>query len=456
MNKGELKELLLVELARRNFWAFCLYVDYDFFSSRLFLKKIAIAFQEIEEGKIKSLSVSLPPRAGKSYITTLFCAWTLGKNPTRSVMRNTCTATLYLKFSYDVRATVKSEKFKKVFTNVKLSDDKANLNGWNTNYSKQVGYFGAGVGGTIIGFGANNLAITDDLYRGIEDALSDTVNDRVLQWKASTHDSRLEKGVKKIDIGTRWALTDVIGVNMANGRYEKSIIVPALDSKGVTFCEEVASTEEYLEKQKYTAPEIWEAEYMQNPVDIKGRLFNDLKIITPLELNEILEANKTDSNPKGYEGAIAYVDVADAGKDYTALAIAIIIKNELYVVDYLYSRSNTDYTAPLIASKLDLWGVNYCRVESNNVGAMYGRGLQKLTKTRILLVANTTNKETRILLQSAEIMRKITFIKYEENAESVQFLQNVISYSKEGKNKNDDAPDCLAGLSLFSSSLLKI
>jgi predicted phage terminase large subunit-like protein len=181
-----------------------------------------------------------------------------------------------------------------------------------------------------------------------------------------------------------------------------------------------------------------------------------LKIITPLELNEILEANKTDSNPKGYEGAIAYVDVADAGKDYTALAIAIVIKNELYVVDYLYSRSNTDYTAPLIASKLDLWGVNYCRVESNNVGAMYGRGLQRLTKTKILLVANTTNKETRILLQSAEIMRKITFVKYEENAESVQFLQNVISYSKEGKNKNDDAPDCLAGLSLFSSSLLKI
>ena len=57
-----------------------------------------------------------------------------------------------------------------------LSSDKANLQGWNTNTSKQVGYFGAGVGGTIIGFGASKVAITDDLYRGIEDALNDHMN----------------------------------------------------------------------------------------------------------------------------------------------------------------------------------------------------------------------------------------------------------------------------------------
>ena len=45
-------------------------------------------------------------------------------------------------------------EFRTVFPEVVLSDNKANLQGWNTNQSKQVGYFGAGVGGTIIGFGA--------------------------------------------------------------------------------------------------------------------------------------------------------------------------------------------------------------------------------------------------------------------------------------------------------------
>jgi len=188
----------------QDFWQFCLYLDKEFFTKRKFLKEVALAMQEIEEGKIKSLSVSMPPRAGKSYITSVFCAWVIGRNPSESVMRNTCTATLYQKFSYDTRAIVRNDKFRKVFPQVVLSEDKANLNGWNTNLAKQVSFFGAGVGGTIIGFGASKIGVSDDLYRGLEDALSDTVNDRIIQWKEATHDSRFEKGCARIDIGTRW------------------------------------------------------------------------------------------------------------------------------------------------------------------------------------------------------------------------------------------------------------
>ena len=228
--KAEAINILRRELARRNFWSFCLFYDHDFFTKRSFLKEVAEAFQEVEESNINRLSVSMPPRAGKSYITSLFCAWTLGRNPKESLMRNTCTATLYLKFSYDVRNIVKSEKFTEVFGSL-LSIDKANLQGWNTKESKQVGYFGAGVGGTIIGFGATKLAITDDLYRGIEDALSDTSNDKILQWKESTHDSRLERKCASIDIGTRWSKNDVIGRNFESDFYDKSIVISALDTE---------------------------------------------------------------------------------------------------------------------------------------------------------------------------------------------------------------------------------
>ena len=108
------KTLVMRELSRRDFWQFCLYYEREFFEGRPFLKDVAMAFQRIEEGTITSLSVSMPPRAGKSYLTSLFCAWTLGRNPAESVMRNTCTATLYVKFSYDVRAIVNSDKFKEV------------------------------------------------------------------------------------------------------------------------------------------------------------------------------------------------------------------------------------------------------------------------------------------------------------------------------------------------------
>ena len=452
-----INDILKIELARRKFWRFCLFYDPEFFANRPFLKEIADAFQEIADGKIKALSVSFPPRAGKSYLTSLFCAWLLGKYPTESVMRNTCTATLYQKFSYDVRGIFKSDKFGEIFDAV-LSADKSNLNGWNTNSAKMVSYFGAGVGGTIIGFGASKVAITDDLYRGIEDALSDTVNDRVKQWKDATHDSRFESGCARIDIGTRWTKNDVIGVQMEGGEYDKSVSVAALDQNEKSFCENVMTTDEYLKKRAKTPSEIWLAEYQQEPIDLKGRLFSDINIIALDEYKRRIGVDPNDQRNNArktlVDGFIAYIDVADEGKDYTAMALASIVGNKVYIIDYLFTRANTDVAIPLAAAMLDKYGVQYCRVESNNMGAMFARNLQKQTKTRILQVRNSTNKMTRIIMQSAFILNNFEFVEI-QGAQCSQFLANVESFSKEGKNKNDDAPDTLAGLAMFIASMFK-
>lgn len=444
MNKKDaIKEILRRELANREFWEFCLYYDYEFFTNRPFLKKIAIGFQKIEDREINSLSVSMPPRAGKSYITTLFSAWALGKNPTESIMRNTCTATLYLKFSYDVRNILRTNQFKNVFPTVQLSDDKSNLQGWNTNESRQVGYFGAGVGGTIIGFGATKLGITDDLYRGVEDALSDNTNEKILLWKEATHDSRLEKNCSKIDIGTRWSTNDVIGRNINDNRYDLSIIIPALNENQESFCEDVMSTEQYHDIRSRINPDIWLAEYMQEPVDMKGRLFGNLMKMPKDEFISIKDR---------IEGYVGYIDVADQGKDFTAMAIGGIIGNEIYIVDYLFTRDNTDISMPLCAEKLNQWEVKYCRVESNNMGAMFSRQLNKMTNAQILQVHNTKNKITRIIMESSFVINNFNFI--ENNTKDYyQFMQNIETFSKEGKNKNDDAPDCIAGLAMFIKGL---
>jgi predicted phage terminase large subunit-like protein len=452
MNKRDfLRKILFLELCKRDFWTFCQYYDPVFFRERIFLKQVADAFQKIENGEIKSLSVSMPPRAGKSFITSLFCAWTLGKHPTESVMRNTCTATLYKKFSYDVRDILRSEKFQQVFPDVRLSDDKSNLDGWNTNRSKQVGYFGAGVGGTIIGFGASKLAITDDLYRGLEDAINDNQNARIIQWKEGTHDSRFESGCSRIDIGTRWTRNDLIGQNMDSGVYDESIMIKALNENDESFCEHVMTTAEYLDKRKKTSDHIWLAEYQQQPIDLTGRLLGGLKMINESDFKQILNRKKPDGSSM-FDGFIGYLDVADMGNDFTALAIAGIIGSEIYIVDYVFDRSNTDITIPMVASKLEKWNAKYCRVESNSMGAIYSRQLQKQTKCRILPVPNTQNKMTRIIMNSDFILNRMVFVKY-DNPNCVQFIENVLSFSKEGKNKNDDAPDCLAGISMLIQSM---
>lgn len=440
---NEIEEVLRLG-AKDNFVLFCYYYNYDFFKARPFLKEIAQAFQEIADGNIKTLSVSLPPRAGKSYITTLFCAWILGKYPTESVMRNTCSARLAEKLSYDARDVVKSERFAKVFPTVTLSKDKASVSGWNTNQSKQVGYFGQGVGGTIIGFGASKLAITDDLFRSMEDAMSETIREKTHSWKEATHDSRKETGCAEIDIGTRWTRDDIIGKNAEQGYYDKQIVVPALvEQEGAlySFCESVMTTEEYLLKKEKTREEIWMAEYMQQPVDIKGRLFENLRTFKDI-----------DAVKKHTQGAFAYIDVADEGGDYLCMVVGHIVAKDVYITDVVFTKANVDVTIPLCAKLLDENKVSYCRIETNGMGAIFIKMLRDMTKTPLLKVNNNQNKDTRIIMNSSYVLRKFRFLDG-QIGEYGQYVNNLKAYQKEGKNKNDDAPDATTGLGLFIQSM---
>ena len=55
-------------------------------------------------------------------------------------------------------------------------------------------------------------------------------------------------------------------------------------------------------------------------------------------------------------------------------------------------------------------------------------------------------------MQSATINNSFIFVD-DETFHYKQFIENLKNFSKEGKNKHDDAPDCLAGLSMFIKSM---
>lgn len=160
------------EIARREFYSFCTYVDPGFFTpGKPHLKKIADAFQRVADGKLKKLAVSLPPRAGKSYITSMFCVWALGRNMKdaiegkdkfRSIMRNSYAAKLAEKFSKDIRDgfIIDNPRVKEVFPWLELGRSTA-IEGWSLKGTSQPSYFCAGVGGAITGFGCNLVAILD-------------------------------------------------------------------------------------------------------------------------------------------------------------------------------------------------------------------------------------------------------------------------------------------------------
>lgn len=448
---NKIHEELIREAAKTNFWAFCCFYDFEFFAKkRRFLKPVAEAMQlvidEYIEGRAIKISVSMPPRAGKSYITSLFAAYWLCRFPELSVMRNTCTATLYDKLSYDTRAIIRSEKLKEVFPEVELSRDKQNVSGWNLTTAKQVSYFGAGVGGSIIGFGAN-LAITDDLYVNMRAAMSDAVKTMTRSWKQSAHDSRKEKNCPEIYIGTRWTTDDVIGEIIDSGQLTKCVIIPALDENDKSFCEDVKTTEEYIHIRETIEPSIWGAEYMQKPANIEG-------LLLPKSSLKFDDLSKLDSTQCSYRVAVG--DPADKGGDKYSMPFIWMTATQNGVICYVKSvvhngfgiMENTDK----IAERVKRLMIGEIVIESNGVGLaaineMKRAGFGTTTSgIKLVPLAATEQKEVRIQANYEFIQDNFVFdINYADDPEYRSFINDLTSYVAGEDNKHKkDAIDVLS------------
>lgn len=443
-----MQELEERKLLQNNFYEFCKHIDPKFFTpSKQHLKTISDAFQDVADGKIKKLAISLPPRAGKSYITSLWCAWMAGKFPEDSIMRNSYAADLAYTFSYDIRELIQKEKYLEVFPNVKLKGDRKAIDDWALETSKRSAYFCAGVGGPITGKGCNIAGILDDPIKNIEEAMSETMVEKVWKWYTSTHLSRFETGCPEIHIATRWSKKDPIGrLTDPNSEFYDSsfttIVVSALDKFGNSFCEEVKTTSEYHAMKRITDDFIWEAEFMQNPIESKGLLY-------PIE--ELRRFSLSDLKGKP-DAKVAFTDTADKGTDYLCTPVGYKYDTDIYITDVLFTQEGVEITEPLVAEKCISHRLDILKIESNNGGESFARNVRKILKeakgsTSVIAEQQTQNKETRMLMKAGYIKEHFIFRNdYEVGSDYDKYMRALTSYVKMGKNAHDDAPDGTTGL----------
>jgi len=444
-----IQKKLEIELSRRNFWNFCKYIDPGFFTENKYhLKLIAEAFQDIYEGKIKRLAVSISPRAGKSYITSLFCGWVLGKEPDTSIMRNCYAAKLSEKFSKDIRdGIIPNPKFKEVFPGVNLNPKSSAIDSWSIGTNSQPSYFCAGVGGAITGFGCKRIAILDDPIKNIEEALSEIVIENIWNWYTSTHLSRLESGCAEIHIATRWSKKDPIGrlTDPESECYDPDMVViciPALDENGESFCSEIKTTEEYHQIRKVTDSFIWEAEFMQNPIEEKGLLY------PPGELNRFELKELGNKKP---DAILCFCDTADKGADFLSCVIGYRYGDHTYIVDVVFSQDGVEITEPLVAQKIIDHQADILWIESNNGGYQFARNIRRLIAGKsfcnVIALNTSKNKETRILMNAGYIKDYYYFRKdHKAGSEYDKFFRQFTGYVRLAKNIHDDAPDSVTGL----------
>ena len=443
------KELIKLEakkeLARRDFWYYCkLLGKKDFYNDKKeYLKDLCNQLQNFIDSNKKILVINMPPRFGKSYTATLFVQWLLGRNNKLKIMTGSYNETLSSTFAKQVRDMIATEQtqgvtvYRDIFPDTKIKYGEASMNKWALEGSQVANYLATSPTGTATGFGAD-LIVIDDLIKNSEEAYNSNVLEKHIDWFTNTMLSRTEKGFKLIIIMTRWASNDLAGFILSNYDDVVHINYKAINDDGTPLDEGTLSLEDFEFKTKNMAKEIVYANYQQEPIDIKGRLYNEFKTYIDLPKEKIVKIS-------------AYCDTADTGDDFLCNIIYADCKDSAYIIDIIYTKEAMEITEPLVAEAYKKFNVNVADIESNNGGRAFARNIERITrdkgnyKTVVKWFHQSGNKIARILSNSAWVNNNI-YMPIDWKNKWSEFAKDIISYQKEGKNKHDDGPDALTGV----------
>ena len=440
-----------MELSKREFWEYCKYTSPDFYSEdRAFLKDLATKLQWfVEEAPEQIMVINLPPRHGKSRTATKFVQWLFGKYGTDiKVMTGSYNETLSGTFAKQVRDCIAERPtlgvtvYNDIFPNTKIKYGEAAAAKWALEGSEQANYLATSPGGTATGFGCN-IMIIDDVIKSAEEAYNENTLKSLQSWFTDTMLSRTENGFKLIIIMTRWSNEDLAGFVLANYDNVIHINYKAVQDDGSMLCPEILSAADYALKTKNMNPDIVAANYQQEPIDIKGRLYSGFKTYKDIPKDE-------NGNPL-FKYILNYTDTADEGSDFLCSICYGMYNSEYYILDILYTKDAMEITEPATAKMLTRNHVGVAFIESNNGGRGFARNVErecrqlKNTHTTIKWFHQSKNKVARILSNSTSVMNNIYFpLNWEDRFP--EFARDIRRYQKEGKNAHDDAPDALTGV----------
>lgn len=450
-----------------DFDCFCRYIEWDreedkkfYMPRRKQLLPLARAMQELEERKINLLCISMPPGTGKTTLAEFFLAWTGGKHPE---LPNICGShsNSFLRGLYDEIQRIVGRRseylWQKVFphtalvgTNAKdLMLDLGNRKRFSTYEFSSIGSGNAGK------IRAANILYCDDLIDGIETALNRDRLDKIWQQYYTDYRQRKIGDCAELHIATRWSVHDVIGRledMYGDDPTAKFVVCPALDDKdesnfdypyGVGF-----TTEFYHEQREIMDSASWKALYMNEPIEREGQLY------PPNLLQRYFEL------PEGDPDAIIGVcDTKTTGSDFCCMPIVFQYGNKFYIEDVLFENYAPNIVEVNLVNKICQWNPHMIRFESNVAGGKLAADVQEQVKqrnarTKIETKWTQQNKETKILVEAPWVIEHCIFkddsvLHGDEWREYRKFMQSLSSYSLEGKNKHDDAPDAMAQLSQY-------
>lgn len=467
--------------------SYCIYVERDrpakerfYEPRRKTLIKVVDILQELEDDELDEAFIHQPARTGKTQILTMAVAWHCCRNMERS--------NLYCSYKEDAGGafidgvkeiwTDPMYRHKEVFPKTKVVSTDAKANTIDLGRRKKYkSLSGKGLTSGLNGlYDANGWLIADDVLEGIQDVLNPIVLERKQQIFDNNLMKRKKENCKVIYNGTIWSLHDIFMNRQAfleNNPEAKStrwkiLKIPALDPEtdesnfdydyGVGF-----STKYYrMERAKFEENDdmaSWFAQCQQEPIEREGAVFN------PEHMNFYNGVLPNEEPLK----VVAACDVALGGGDYLSMPIAYVYEDgSVYIHDVVYDNSEKEITQPLVINALIQNNVTSAFFEANAGGEGYKDDIDRMLKEKGVSInleskfaqqmilptgrsaaKSKVRKEQRIWDSAGDIRRFIFRQSGDQSAMYRKFMNNVYSFTVNGKNLHDDAPDSLASLNVF-------
>ena len=372
---------------------------------------IAWHLEQVRLGKIRRLIICVPPRSGKSIISSVaFPAFLLGHDPKSKIISLTYSGSLATKYANDFRMTVNAPWYREVFPHSIIARHKDTES--ETVFTAGGYRLAASTTGTLTGRGGN-IIICDDLSKA-QDIFSDVKREATNELFRNTILSRLDNKQTGaiVVVMQRLHPNDFVGHLLETSEGWTVLKLPAIATADARiqiadddFYFRAEGTPLHAEREPLSVQEqirrdvlpfVWAAQHQQDPEPLDGHIiktpwlrYHNLSIPKPSYKHRIIQSWDT------------------AGKlgprnSYSVCTTWLVSEGDYYLLDMVRGRFDSATLMATAAEVAKKYKPSVILIEDASTGGFLASELKKSGVYQVQLVPVLLDKVTRLWNQAAK------------------------------------------------------
>ena len=360
----------------------------------------------VARGDVRRLIINVPPRSMKSItVSVAFTAWLMGRDPTRGIICASYADDLARKLSSDTLGVMRSSWYRELFPRLQLASRPRATELVTSLHGSR---YATGIGGAILGRGADLLVIDDPLNSS--HAVSAAERRRVNEAFDNTLYTRLndKRTGAIVIIMQRLHQDDLVGHVLARHSWEV-VAIPAIATEDACFqlsddpddlhqrragdllhAREPRETLEAIRRMQGSL--TFSAQYQQAPAPPDGNIVK----------REWLRFY--DEAPAAFDYTVASWDTASTlseTSDYSVGAVWGAKGLDFYLLDLVRDRFEVPELRREVLRLGRAWKVDQTVIEDTDIGRAIAQDLRRSGECSVVLQRPRFDKEARFLAQSA-------------------------------------------------------